>query len=240
MLLKQQNGEIMNKNQLKNMEIFENITTEEFEEMDAAGIFRKHTYQKDETVFHMGDVTQEIGLLLSGSVHIESHDIWGNKTILSDIAEGQIFAEVYAFLGTEPMRVDVVAKEESLILFLHASRLLSDPDDGRRWKIKMYRNLLMMSARKNLILSDRIFHAAPKSIRRRVLSYFSMMMLKEQKMEFEIPFNRQELADYLGVNRSALSHELSKMQEEGLIRYRHNHFMVMESEVEEMEYEKKC
>ncbi|MDO4942043.1 MAG: Crp/Fnr family transcriptional regulator [Lachnospiraceae bacterium] len=220
----------MNENQLKNMEIFKNITEDEIKEMNAAGIFRERTYQKEEAIFHAGDTTREIGLLLSGSAHIENHDLWGNKTILSDIMPGQIFAEVYAFLGTEPMRVDVTAKEESQVVFLHVGHVLSDLERGENWKIKMHHNLLMLAARKNLVLSDRIFLTSSKSIRGRVLSYLSMMTIEKQSKEFDIPFNRQQLADYLSVNRSALSNELGKMQEEGLITFRHNHFVIRESD----------
>lgn len=235
MLLNQQKEDQLKFEQIKSMEIFKNITKNEFLEMTKLPAFRERCYQKDETILLAGDTTQEIGLLLSGNAHIESNDLWGNKSILSDIIPGEIFAEVYAFLGTEPLRVDVVAKKESKVLFLHIGHLLQDSYLDQSWYVKLNHNLLALLAKKNLILSDRIFYTSSKSIRGRLLSYFSAQVMKKRSREFDIPFNRQQLADYLGVNRSALSHELGKMQEEQLIEFKRNHFVIKELDVYEME-----
>ena len=121
------------------------------------------------------------------------------------------------------------------MLFLHIGHLLQDSYLDQSWYVKLNHNLLALLAKKNLILSDRIFYTSSKSIRGRLLSYFSAQVMKKQSREFDIPFNRQQLADYLGVNRSALSHELGKMQEEQLIEFKRNHFVIKELDVYEME-----
>mgnify|MGYP000202421004 FL=1 len=148
----------------------------------------------------------------------------GNKSVLASIEAGDTFAETYAFLPQEPMMVNVVAAEASDVLFLNAEQVIQICPDACPHHGMLVRNLLMVSAQKNLMLSRRIFHTAPKTIRGRVLSYLSFQAAHCGSRAFEIPFNRQQLADYLSVDRSALSNELSKMQREGLLTVTHNRF----------------
>ena len=124
--------------------------------------------------------------------------------------------------------VNVVADEDTSILFLDIGRVLTTCRTTCTHHSMLIQNLLLASARKNLGLSERIMHTSPKSIRGRLLSYFSAQAARQGSVNFSIPFNRQQLADYLSVERSALSNELSLMQRDGLIRYEKNHFDVME------------
>ena len=182
-------------------------------------------YRKSQVILHAGKRTDRMGLILAGSVSIESNDFWGNRTILSHVEPGQVFAETYAMLQQEPMLVDVVANEKCRILFLDIRVLLtSGVPEG--WQGKLIRNLLMISSQKNYHLSGRSFHTAPKSIRGRVMAYLNTVALQKKRTSFEIPFDRQQLADYLNVERSALSKELGKMQKDGIIRTRKNHFEI--------------
>lgn len=184
-------------------------------------------YSKGETVFHAGTTTDRMGLVLEGSVTIESNDMWGNRTILSHIGSGQFFAETYAFLENEPLLVDVTANENCRILFLRTAGI-QNISSGKyeSWRMKLITNLLTISAQKNLNLSGRSFHTAPKTIRGRVMSYLNAMILQTGKTEFDIPFDRQQLADYLNTERSALSKELGKMQKEGILSTKKQHFKV--------------
>lgn len=183
-------------------------------------------FRKNQLIFHAGKKTSSMGLVLEGSVTIESNDLWGNRTILSHVASGQFFAETYALLKTEPMLVDVRANEKSRILFLNIGNL--NNTFVSPWQTKLIRNLLMISAQKNLVLSGRSFHTASKSIRGRVMSYLNTVSLQKKSTSFNIPFDRQQLADYLNVERSALSKELGRMQRDGIIATRKSHFEIIQ------------
>ena len=191
---------------------------------------KEKTYEKDETILCAGNVSEHMGLVLEGSVTIESNDVWGNRTILSHIEKGGTFAETYALLEDEPMLVDVIANEKSNILFLRIGSLNLLQQDISPWRVKLIGNLLRISSQKNLHLSGRSFHTAPKSIRGRVMAYLNSVSLKKNKIDFDIPFDRQQLADYLNVERSALSRELSNMQQDGFIIVRRNHFEIAKNE----------
>lgn len=183
-------------------------------------------YRSGERILLSGSRTERMGLVLSGSVTIEQNDTWGNCTILSHVGTGQIFAETYALLPDEIMLVDVRANEDCRILFICVGGLLTGRSSPA-WKDRLIRNLLLISAHKNLTLSGRSFHTAPKSARGRILSYLSAVSIQKQSSEFEIPFNRQQLADYLNLERTSLSKELGRMQRDGMIEYRKNHFRLL-------------
>ena len=191
---------------------------------------KEKAYEKDETILHAGAVSERMGLVLEGSVTIESNDVWGNRTILSHVEQGGCFAETYALLEDAPMLVDVIANEPCRVLFLRIGSLHRLQQDISPWQVKLIGNLLRISSQKNLHLSGRSFHTAPKSIRGRVMAYLNSVSLQKHATAFDIPFDRQQLADYLNVERSALSRELSNMQTDGLIVVRRNHFEIAKSE----------
>ena len=216
----------MNTQQLQKTMLFREMT--ETEITDALRVLEAHEkhYEKGETLLIAGTITERMGLVLEGSVTIESNDAWGNRTIISHVGRGQVFAETYALLDHEPMLVDVTASEDCCILFLRSGRMQSLKTKTEPWVLKYITNLLTISMHKNLILSGRSFHTAPKSIRGRVMAYLNSVSLQKHSREFDIPFDRQQLADYLNLERSALSKELGKMQRDGLITCRKNHFII--------------
>lgn len=206
--------------------IFQNITDKDWNEMRQHALLRESSYEKNAVIFHTGQMTEEIGVVVNGCIHIENIDLLGNKSILSDISAGQVFAETYAFCE-EPLMVDVVAAADSTILFLNVKKMLLPQYNLYHWQTTMRNNLLISAMHKNLILSQRIFCTTSKTIRGRILTYLSAQALKQNNARsFEIPFDRQQLADYLNVDRSALSKELGKMQEEGIITFRKNFFTI--------------
>ena len=137
---------------------------------------------------------------------------------------GQAFAETYAFCS-DTLMVDAVAAEDCEVLFLHTGAL-SDSRVPAGVRGTLLHNLLTVSMRKNLSLSQRIFCTTPKTVRGRLLTYFSAQAAKADSPEFEIPFNRQQMADYLNLDRSALSKELGRMRDEGLLEFEKNHFIL--------------
>ena len=206
--------------------LFLGITESEFETMKELHSMRSSFFFKNGTIFHTGDLIHEIGIIESGSVNIENIDLLGNKSILSNISQGQIFAETYAICH-EPMLVDVVAIEDTQVLFADLDILLSNRYASQPWHAKIMRNILKLSVQKNLVLSNHIFCTSAKTIRSRLLTYLSMESVKAGNTTFQIPFDRQQLADYLNVDRTALSKELGKMSKEGLIYVKKSHFRLL-------------
>ncbi len=213
--------------QLQKTILFRDMTEAEITEAVQVLEAYEKRYEKGETLLTAGSITERLGLVLEGSVRIESNDIWGNRTIISHAGMGQVFAETYALLENEPMLVDVTASEDCRVLFLRSGRIQSLKFSLKSWTLKYITNLLTISTHKNLILSGRSFHTAPKNIRGRVMSYLNSVSLQKHTSEFDIPFDRQQLADYLNLERSALSKELGKMQRDGLISVRKNHFKIL-------------
>ena len=219
---------------LSNTMLFHGTTPEEVKTMLSCLQAEQKTFRKGQMIYRAGDAVSSMGLILSGSVSIENDDIWGNKSILDTATAGQVFAETYACVPAEPMMVSVVASAPTEVLFLNVKRILSLCPNSCSHHAKIIQNLLSISARKNLNLSRRIFHTSAKSIRGRLLSYLSHQSIIHGSREFTIPFSRQQLADYLSVDRSALSNELSKMQKEGLLKTERNHFVLTDKLEQDM------
>ena len=203
--------------------LFSGESPEEIKEMLSCLGAVTRSYGKGEIIYHAGECVHSMGLVLSGNVQIESDDVWGNHSVLDDITPGFFFAETYASLSKEPLMVNVVsAAAKTEVLFLNIGRLLTTCTNSCTHHNRLIHNLFFISARKNLLLSRRIFHTTPKSAQSAAAN----------SLDFTIPFNRQQLADYLNVDRSALSAELSKMQREGLLTTERNHFTLCENPLE--------
>lgn len=204
--------------------LFQGLAEADIAQMEHCHCLRQKAFSRRETIFRTGSTVHEIGIVLRGAVHIESIDLWGNKSILSEVGEGQAFAETYAFCG-EPLMVDVLAAADCEVLFLDVAALAC-PHAEHSWQDRLLRNLLRVSMKKNLALSRRIFCTTPKTVRGRLLTYLSGQAVQAGRMEFDLPFNRQQLADYLNLDRSALSKELCRMRDEGLLTFSKNHFVL--------------
>ena len=188
---------------------------------------RYQTFEKGKIILHAGGQTDCVCLVISGSVTIENNDMWGNRTILNIVDSDDFFAETYAILKDEIMMVDAVANEQCAIMFLRIGGLFGSGFEGQPWSNKLVRNLLMISANKNLILSGRSFHISPKTARGRIMAYLNSVSLKKHSKVFDIPFDRQQMADYLNLERTALSKELSRMKREKIIDFKKNHFEIL-------------
>ena len=170
------------------------------------------SYKKGDLICHAGEHTNALGIVLTGSVTIESDDIFGNRSVLDKVGPGQVFAETYACVPNEPMLVNVAAAENCTVLFLKTAQILSPCAVNCGHHGKLIENLLLVSAQ--------------KTIRGRLISYLSFQAIRENSDSFTIPFNRQQLADYLSVDRSALSKEMGKMRDEGILNFSKNHFEI--------------
>lgn len=178
------------------------------------------SYSKDTFISVQGEYAKGIGLVIAGKIHIVREDFLGNREILAEAESGDIFGEVYGILTDEPQRVSVVAASDCQVVFFSMEHLLAD---SAAHGILM-QNLLRVVARKNLYLTAKMSHLSQRSIREKVISYLSEQASRQGGMHITIPFDRQQLADYLAVERSALSRELSRMRAEGIIDFHKNVF----------------
>lgn len=220
----------MNYNFLINTNLFHGIREEELCSLLKCLAAREKSYKKNEIIYRAGDIVHEIGLVESGSVNIVVNFYWGNSNIFGHVEKGKIFAENYAAIPGKELICDVVAAEDCEILFLDFTRFASTCSNACSFHQRVIRNLLRISALKSLSLSSRMMHTAPKSMRDKLLSYLSEQAIVNESTTFTIPFNRQQLADYLGVDRSAMSAELSRMQKDGLLTYNKNKFQLKDIE----------
>lgn len=209
------------------MDLFEGIDEKEKKAMLSCLEARKKSYLSGNIVFRRGGHTSYMGLVLSGAVHMVKDDFWGNRSILGEASAGSMFGEVYACLADRKLEVDVVAVEDTEVLFLDVKKILTVCSSACVFHTRLIRNLLTIMAEKNLMLTHKMEHMAQKNTRDKLLSYLSMESMKSGSAEFTIPFNRQQLADYLSVDRSAMSRELSHMKEEGILEYQRNRFRLI-------------
>lgn len=214
---------------LANTPLFHGIKEVEISEMLHCLNAREKKYKKDEIIFRAGTSVSEIGLVESGSVNIVVYFYWGNSHIFGHVGKGQVFAENYAAIPGQELVCDVVASEDTEVLFLSMNKMLTTCQRGCAFHSLIIHNMLRISAQKNLNMSSRMMHTASKSLRDRLLSYLSEQAMLNGSAHFKIPFDRQQLADYLAVDRSAMSNELSKMQKDGLITYHKNEFTLNEA-----------
>ena len=212
---------------LKQTTLFQGMTDTELESILHCQAPRCHQYARQDFLFHAGQRAHAIGIVLEGTVTVLKEDFWGNRNILAKLGPGQLFAEVYACTRNQPLDVSVMTDEGTTVLFLDVRRILTLCPSPCAFHARLIRNLLFAVAQKNLQLNAKLTHLTQRTTREKVLSYLSEESLKQGGPAFTIPFNRQQLADYLSVNRSALSKELCRLQEEGLLQFHKNHFTLL-------------
>ena len=164
--------------------------------------------------------------MLSGSILMIQEDIWGNRNILSKAGPGQTFATAYACAPGSVLNVSVLAETPVTAMFLNIKRVLNVCPSACAHHSRIIRNLLGELAEKNLRFGEKLSHMGQRTTRAKLMSYFSAEAQRLGKYEFDIPFTRQQLADYLAVERSGLSLELGKMKRDGLLDFRKNHFVL--------------
>lgn len=206
--------------------LFNGLDTDDARKMVDCLCGRTKRYKKGAFIYHTGDLVKALGIILSGNIIIEQTDAWGRQTILDTLGAGQIFAETYACVASVPIAVNVTASQDCEILFLEAEKVMKTCPSSCPFHNHMIHNLLSATTAKNLMLTQKISIISCKSIREKLLAYLSYQAVINGQAQFYIPFNRQQLADYLCTERSALSNELGKMQKEGLITFHKNSFQL--------------
>ncbi|MBR5287964.1 MAG: Crp/Fnr family transcriptional regulator [Clostridia bacterium] len=184
-------------------------------------------FEKGNIILHQGEPARFIGIILDGSVNIISSDISGNHTLVTHLQHGNLFAETFACAELDSIPASVIAAEDSVIMLLEYKRVITGCRNGCMAHSLLVTNLMRSIARKNLRLSQKLSILSRRSTRSKLIAYLSTEKQKSGTSRFMIPYDRQELADFLCVERSAMSAELSKMKKEGIISFRKNEFELL-------------
>ena len=215
--------------EIKAAPLFDGIAETELPELLGALEARSRRYTGGEIILNEGERTDSLGLVLSGSVLIVQDDFWGNRNILARITRGGIFAESFACTG-ERLTVGAQAESDCEIMRLKVEYVLKSCPKSCSAHSALVGNLIHELARKNLNFNSKLSHMGKRTTREKLLAYLSAQARRAGSASFRIPFDRQQLADFLSVNRSAMSAELSKMQREGLLRAERSDFTLFQPE----------
>ena len=209
---------------LKSSSLFHNMGQNDIFSMLECLSAKEMHFNKGEFVFHYGEIINHVGLVLTGSVHIIKEDFWGNRTILTNILPSNLLGETYACVPAAALEVSAIAAIDCDMLLLDVHKMLSPCTNSCNFHVALIHNFLTDLAAKNLMLTKKIEHMSKRSTREKLLSYLSTESLKTKCSSFDIAFDRQQLADYLSVDRSAMSNELCKLRAEGFLSFHKNHF----------------
>jgi CRP-like cAMP-binding protein len=212
---------------LKNTPLFQGVSQEELGSLAKCLGCTLQSYGKGETVYVAGDFVREIGIVVNGRVHIVKDDVWGNSNIIAEISVGEMFAEAVVCGGVGILPVTVVAAVDTEVMFVDFQRIITTCTSACVFHALLIRNMIGVFARKNIMLAGKMEHITKRTTREKLLSYLSEQSRLRESKSFEIPFDRQELADYLSVERSALSAEMSRLKAEGILNYRKSHFELL-------------
>jgi len=212
---------------LKRTQLFAGVGDEEIASMLSCLGARLYTYKKGEYVFRQGEHLNDIIVLVNGNLHIQKDDYWGNRSILSQIAVGDMFGEAYVAPESGALLNDVVAVEDSEVIFFDVRRIITTCSSACRFHAMVVQNMFFAISEKNRKLVQKLGHMSKRSTREKLISYLSEEAKRYNSASFTIPFNRQQLADFLSVDRSAMSNELCKMRDEGLLEFEKNQFRLL-------------
>ena len=187
---------------------------------------QKTTLSKGEAVFMEGDPADSMGMVLQGSILIVRDDFCGNRSLISHAKEGDLFAEAFACAGIPFMPVSAFAQTDSTVLMMDHRKMLTVCSNSCPFHNLLVKNLLQISAQKNLALSSKIHFMSQKTTKEKLMAYLLYQAKLNNSAEFTVPLDRQALADYLGVERSAMSFELGKLKKQGLIDFKGSHFEI--------------
>ncbi len=215
---------------LRNTQLFAGVNDNEISMILDCLQAQYGTYPKDSYVFRQGDDLHHIAVLVKGKLHIQQDDYWGNRSIIHMIDVGDMFGESYSFPNSGPILNDVVVIEDSIVLFLDVQKLLTTCSTACHFHSTVIQNLFFAISDKNRKLVQKLGHISKRSTREKLISYLSEEAKKQNSGSITIPFNRQQLADFLSVDRSAMSNELCRMRDEGLLTFQKNKFVLFAGE----------
>ena len=206
--------------------LFQGIKTEELHGMLGCIGYHIGTFKKGDIVAFEGEHLRHIGILLSGAVDMVKEDLWGSRTMLARMHRDELFGETFACGSDSTAAVTFLVSEDARILFLPFDRVMHSCTMACRFHHQLIENMVHIIANKNRDLMRKVEVVSRRSIREKLLTYLSIQAQAQGSRYFEIPLGRLELAEYLWVDRSALTRELAKMKDEGLLDYDRNWFRI--------------
>ena len=212
---------------LKRAQLFSGIGDNEISTMLSCLQANLLSYRKGDYVFREGEHIDTITVLVEGKLLVQHDDFWGNRNIVNIIRIGEMFGEAYVAPDSGALLNDVIAEEDSVVIFFDVKRILTVCSTACRFHSIVVQNLFFAISEKNRKLVQKIGHMSKRSTRAKLLSYLSEEAKRHNSNHFAIPFSRQQLADFLCVDRSAMSNELCKMREEGLLQFDKNLFTLL-------------
>lgn len=216
--------------QMEKVPLFSGIGREDIDKLLTCLQAVERRYRKDEMVVRAGEPVPGMGIVLEGRIQVVREEVTGDRTILTEALPGALFAEAYGCAsggGTKLIPVSVISVAKSTVLMLNCRKITETCPSACAAHARLIENMLGVLADKNILLNRKIGHMAKRSTREKLMSYLSEQAALQGCRTFTIPFNRQELADYLCVDRSAMSATLSKLREEGVLLYRRNRFELL-------------
>lgn len=211
---------------LKSVAMFGTISENDLEHMLDCLNAKLYAYKKGSTILLTDDDISGVGVILSGNIQVIKEDFLGNRTILTELSDGDIFGETFACAGITKSPVTVLAVSGSEVLFIDYKKIVTTCSSACVFHTRLIENMLNLIANKNLMLNQKIDFISKRTIREKLMSYFAVQMERAKSNRFSISFTRHELADYLCVDRSSMSRELCKMRDEGLLTFKGNQFEI--------------
>ncbi len=212
---------------LKKTQLFAGVSEDEIAAMLSCLDARLREYKKGDYVFRQGEHPDHITVLVKGELHIQKDDYWGNRAIVNRIAAGEMFGEAYIAPESGALLNDVIAVKDSAVIFFDVRRIITVCSSACGSHSTVVQNLFFAVAEKNRMLVQKLGHISKRSTREKLISYLSQEAKRHNSASFIIPFNRQQLADFLSVDRSAMSNELCKMRDEGLLEFDKSAFRLL-------------
>ena len=204
---------------LKRTQLFSGVGEEEIKSMLNCLQAKLYTYKKGEYVLRQGEHLHNILVLITGKLHIQRDDYWGNRSIINMVSVGEMFGEAYVAPESGVLMNDVLAVEDSVVVFFDVRRIMTVCSSACRFHSMVVQNLFFAISEKNRKLVQKLTFMTKRTTREKLIAYLSEEAKRQSSNEFSIPFNRQQLADFLSVDRSAMSNELCKMRDDGLIEF---------------------
>ena len=204
--------------------LFDGIEMEDLSAMMGCIGGKTATAQKNQSICREGDPATHVGMVLSGAVRLEREDYYGNRSIVAHIGPGELFGETYACAGIKNLPISVVADEDSQVLLMDCRRITTTCSHACAFQSRIIFNLLRVVAGKNLVYDQKIQVTSRRTTREKLMTYLLNQAKLQGSNSFRIPYDRQELADYLEVDRSGLSAEISKLRKEGILESEKNYF----------------
>lgn len=206
--------------------LFDNVSSEMMDTVLSCLKAKTKKFQKNQTIVSEGEILSKIGIVLEGEVSVTRLDVTGNRTIVSRVEPFQIFGESFAY-SNSAVSVSVVASSDCAITFIDAQSMLSSCKNSCAFHSTLISNLLKIVSQKNLLLNEKIEITSKRTTREKLLTFLLLESKKKRSKSFSIKYDRQELADYLEVDRSGLSQEISKLKREGKIKNHRNEFQLL-------------